>query len=175
MPSLAEQYIPRLLDVASVAAKKSVFLFGPRQTGKTSLMRQTLSRARFFDVGVARHLQHRQGLRPRSPEFGEAFEAYVHHELKTYIDHCRNGTLGYWRSKSGFEVDFVLNNHTAIEAKAKAPVGQRDLRGLLALQEEGLLEKYVVISLEQQPRYREGIEILPWNLFLKGLWAGEYG
>lgn len=143
---------------------------------KASMKRKPITTPKFyfFDVGVARHLQHRQGLRPRSPEFGEAFEAYVHHELKTYIDHCCNGTLGYWRSKSGFEVDFVLNNHTAIEVKAKAPVGQRDLRGLLALQEEGLLEKYVVISLEQQPRYREGIEILPWNLFLEGLWAGEY-
>jgi predicted AAA+ superfamily ATPase len=127
----------------------------------------------FFDVGVARHLQHREGLRTGSPEFGEAFEAYIHHELRSYLDTSSQGGLCYWRSKSGFEVDFVLNERTAIEAKAKAPVGQRDLRGLAALREEGLLKRYLVVSLEQRPRRTEGIEILPWRSFLEQLWAGR--
>jgi len=127
----------------------------------------------FFDVGVARSLQQRSGLRLRSPEFGEAFEAYVHHELRTYIDCSRRGELCYWRSRSGFEVDFVLNGRTAIEVKAKAPVGQRDLRGLRALQEERALQRLVVVSLETLPRQVEGIDLLPWQVFLERLWAGE--
>jgi predicted AAA+ superfamily ATPase len=128
----------------------------------------------FFDVGVARHLQHRHGLRVGSPEFGEAFEAYLHHELRTYLDYSGGGELCYWRSKSGFEVDFVLNGRTAIEVKGKSPVGQRDLRGLTALREEGLLERFLVVSLESLPRTHEGIDILPWQFFLERLWAGEF-
>jgi predicted AAA+ superfamily ATPase len=129
----------------------------------------------FFDIGVARHLQHRRGLRVRSPEFGDAFEAYIHHELRTYLDYAGRGELAYWRSKSGFEVDFILNDRTAIETKAKDPVGQRDLRGLEALREEGLLKRYVVASLEKRPRRTGRIEVLPWQLFLDQLWAGELG
>lgn len=129
----------------------------------------------FFDVGVARHLQQRRGLRLRSPEFGAAFEAYIHHELKTYLDYRGAGTLNYWRSKSGYEVDFVLNHRTAIEVKAKTPVGRRDLRGLQALREEGLLERYLLVSLERQPRRIAGVEAVPWRQFIESLWGGEYG
>jgi predicted AAA+ superfamily ATPase len=128
----------------------------------------------FFDVGVARHLQHRSGLARRSPEFGEAFESYIFHELSTYIDYTEPVPLAYWRSTSGFEVDFVLADKTAIEVKAKEPVGERDLRGLRALKEEGLLKHYVVVSLEPRRRTVEGIRILPWQEFLAELWDGAY-
>lgn len=71
-------------------------------------------------------------------------ESYVFHELSTYVDYAdAAGTaLAYWRSTSGFEVDFVLAVETAIEVKAKNPVGERDLRGLRALKEESLLKRY---------------------------------
>ncbi|MBW2732079.1 MAG: ATP-binding protein [Deltaproteobacteria bacterium] len=127
----------------------------------------------FFDVGVARYLQHRRGLQARSPEFGEAFEAYLFHELSTYQDYTAGEGLCYWRSKSGFEVDFILGEKTAIEVKAKDPVGQRDLRGLEALREEKQLERYIMVALEKHPRRVGEIDILPWDHFLKQLWAGE--
>jgi predicted AAA+ superfamily ATPase len=133
----------------------------------------TTSKFYFFDIGVARYLQHRQGLRRRSPEFGEAFEAHVHHELSSYLDYNRKGELHYWRSKSGFEVDFILDDHTAIEVKAKSPVGQRDLRGLKALMEERKLRRFLVVSLERHPRTLEQIEVLPWRSFLDRLWSGD--
>lgn len=144
---------------------------------RSSVKRKPITRPKlyFFDIGVARHLQGRRGLRARSPEFGEAFEAYLHHELRAYVDYTRGGELCYWRSKSGFEVDFILADHVAIEAKAKEHVGQRDLRGLRALAEEGRLQRYVVASLERQPRTQDGIEILPWRVLLEQLWAGELG
>ncbi len=127
----------------------------------------------FFDGGVARHLQHRSGLARRSPEFGEAFESYTFHEVSAYIDYTDASIpLGYWRSTSNFEVDFILADTTAIEAKAKNPVGERDLRGLRALKEEKLLKRYIVTSLEPRPRRVEGIEILPWDHFLEMLWDG---
>ena len=36
------KFISRVLNLAEITAKKSVFLFGPRQTGKSSLIRETL-------------------------------------------------------------------------------------------------------------------------------------
>ncbi len=129
----------------------------------------------FFDVGVARYLQHRRGLKSRSPEFGEAFECYIYHELRSYIDYqTSDGTLHFWRSKSGFEVDFVLNNKVAIEVKAKTPLGKRDFRGIQALQEENKLRRYVIVCMEQRPRRVDGIDILPWNMFLEQLWDGVF-
>jgi predicted AAA+ superfamily ATPase len=128
----------------------------------------------FFDVGVVRHLQHRSGIARRSPEFGEAFESYIFHELSTYIDYTEAVPLAYWRSTSNFEVDFVLADTTAIEVKAKEPVGERDLRGLRALKEESLLRQYVVVSLEPRARTVDGIRILPWQDFLGELWEGGF-
>jgi len=55
----------------------------------------------------------------RPPEFGEAFEAYIHHEIKNYCDYKGGCDLCYWRATSGFEVDFVINGKTAIEVKGK--------------------------------------------------------
>jgi predicted AAA+ superfamily ATPase len=71
-------------------------------------------------------------------------------------------------------VDFVLADKTAVEVKAKEPVGERDLRGLRALKEERLLKHYVVVSLEPRPRTVDGIRILPWQEFLAELWHGAF-
>ena len=141
-----------------------------------SRTRKAISTAKhyFFDIGVVRHLQHRSGLARRSPEFGEAFESFIFHELSTFIDYTEPMPLAYWRSTSNFEVDFVLADTTAIEVKAKEPVGERDLRGLRALKEEALLKHYIVVSLEPRPRTVDGIRILPWQDFLEQLWAGAF-
>jgi predicted AAA+ superfamily ATPase len=138
--------------------------------------RKPLTTAKFylFDVGIVRHLQRRRQLQEGSPEFGEAFEAYLHHELKSYCDYEGVPDLAYWRSTSDFEVDFILNDRTAIEVKAKKNVSDRDLRGLWALRQERLLKHYVMVSLETVPRRADGIEILPWQDFLNRLWDGVY-
>jgi predicted AAA+ superfamily ATPase len=43
-------YISRELDILSSVKSKSLFLFGPRQTGKTSLIRETLGKFRVYDL-----------------------------------------------------------------------------------------------------------------------------
>ena len=43
-------YIARKLAVASVLQKKSCFLFGPRQCGKSSLVRETMPDAHVFNL-----------------------------------------------------------------------------------------------------------------------------
>ncbi len=43
-------FVERLLDLPALVEKKSHFLFGPRQTGKTSLIRRSLPQVRFYDL-----------------------------------------------------------------------------------------------------------------------------
>src|SRR5579862_6363215 len=50
MTIMATAYLPRTLDLPALLAKKSYFLFGPRQTGKSSLIRHTLPTARVYDL-----------------------------------------------------------------------------------------------------------------------------
>jgi len=127
----------------------------------------------FFDVGVTATLQGRH-FRPRAPEFGEGVETYLMHELVAYRDYVSGEPLSYWRSTSGFEVDFILGDHTAIEVKAKENVSPQDVKSLRALAEERKLKRYLCVSLEARPRRVEGLMLVPVQEFLDGLWSGEY-
>ena len=143
---------------------------------KKTTKRKPLSTSKFyfFDVGVVRFLQNRGELKERSPEFGDAFETYIAHELRSYVDYKGAGDLCYWRSTSGYEVDFVVADNLALEVKAKANLSSNDLKGLRALREEGKLEHYVAVTLEKRPRTVDGIRILPWSDFLDQLWESAY-
>ena len=127
----------------------------------------------FFDVGVAGALQGR-AVRPGTPEFGAAFETYFMHELASHSDYLSGEPLGYWRSTSGFEVDFIIGDHTAVEVKAKENVSSQDLRSLRALAEEKRLKRYLCVCLEPRARTLDRITVLPYQEFLEGLWSGEY-
>jgi predicted AAA+ superfamily ATPase len=120
-------------------------------------------------------LQNRHHLTLGSPETGEALETYIFHELKTYQSYDnKSTTLHYWRNTSNFEVDFILNEETAIEVKAKKNISPRELKCLKALQKEQILKRYILVSLDPKARVIDGISILPWNKFLEQLWGGEY-
>ena len=96
----------------------------------------------FFDVGVVGMLQGRT-FRPGTPEYGEAFETYLAHELLSYRDYMSGEPISFWRTTSGFEVDFILGDHTAVEVKAKEHVSPQDLKSLKALAEEKSMRRYV--------------------------------
>jgi len=142
---------------------------------RKSLKRKPLASSKFyfFDAGVTAALQGRQ-LRPRTPEFGEGVETYLVHELVVYRDYVSGEPLSYWRSTSGFEVDFILGDHTGIAMKAKEIVSPRDVRSLRALAEERKLKRHVCVSLEARPRLVDGIAVMPMQEFLDALWSGEY-
>jgi len=127
----------------------------------------------FFDVGVVSALQGRL-VKPGTPEFGAAFETWLLHELVAYRDYASGEPVRYWRSTSGFEVDFVLGDHTAIEVKAKDSVSPQDLRSLRALAEERKLARYLCVCLEPRRRRVDAISIVPFRQFLDALWAGEF-
>ncbi len=127
----------------------------------------------FFDVGVVGSLQGR-AFRPGTPEFGEAFETFLMHELVSHRDYVSGETLNYWRSTSGFEVDFIIGDHTGVEVKAKENVSPQDLKSLRALAEEKKLKRYLCVCLETRTRKAQGIVILPFRKFLEALWNDEY-
>lgn len=127
----------------------------------------------FFDVGILATLQGRE-FRPRTPEFGEAFETYLMHELICYRDYVSEEPLSYWRSTSGFEVDFIIGDHTAIEVKAKQNLSPVDLKSLNALSEEKKLKRYVCVSMEPRRRRIGDVIVLPYKEFLEELWGGGY-
>ena len=125
----------------------------------------------FFDTGVVRALRRLPPVSEASADFGEFFEHYVFLELRAWIDYRRPRTpLAYWRSRSGHEVDFILDERVAIEAKATHRVQPKHLRGLLALADEGLVERSIVVCREDRPRRERGIEIWPLEFFLAALW-----
>ncbi|MBM4161787.1 MAG: ATP-binding protein [Ignavibacteria bacterium] len=127
----------------------------------------------FFDTGVTGFLQGRR-FASGTGEYGAAFETYIAHELRAYREYHSGDALGFWRSASGFEVDFVLGDHTAIEVKAKQTIGPQDLKALVALSEEKKLKRYICVSLEPRRRTTGAIHILPYEEFLDALWEGEF-
>jgi len=130
-----------------------------------------------FDVGVTNYLARRQA-RPGSAEFGKAFEQLILMELKAYQAYRRPELdIRFWRTASGFEVDFVLGEmQVAIEVKGGTRVHDGDLAGLRALREDHRVKRSIVVSLERQPRMAApGIEVLPWLTFLEQLWSGALG
>ena len=142
---------------------------------RKSIKRKPLASSKyyFFDVGVVAALQGRE-FRYGTPEFGEAFETYLMHELTAYRDYVSREPLSFWRSTSGLEVDFIIGEHTAVETKAKENLSGQDLKSLRALAEEKKLKRYLCVCLEPRPRKIENILVLPLSKFLDSLWAGEY-
>jgi predicted AAA+ superfamily ATPase len=130
----------------------------------------------FFDVGLANHLAGRFRLAPGTPEFGQAFEHLIFHELRTYSHYSgKNFPIAFWRTSSGLEVDFVLGDHeVAVEVKSATTVHPRHLRHLRALGEEYSFRLMVLVSLDPEPRLTEShIHLMPWKQFLEALWRGE--
>jgi predicted AAA+ superfamily ATPase len=128
-------------------------------------------------VGLTNYLA-RRSPKAGTPEFGHSLENYILMELKAYQAY-RNPELDlrYWRTSTGFEVDFILGNmQVALEAKGSAKVHSAHIRGLKALLEEHQVEKAIIVALEKQPRTLENkVEVLPWQYFLERLWSGELG
>lgn len=128
----------------------------------------------FFDVGVANYLARRRPLQG-TPDFGKSFEHYIGMELANYRRYREPDLdLAYWRTSTGREVDFVLGDmRAAIECKGAPRVDARDLAGLRALAGEQRTRRRIVVCLEREPRRTDdGIEILPWRIFLDRLWEG---
>ncbi len=130
----------------------------------------------FFDIGIVAHLTRRGEIEPGSELFGKAFEHLLYMEILAHSSY--SGCfypLSYWRTASGLEVDFVLGDaEVVVEAKSTSNVSQRHLKGIRAFKEEYTARHYLVVSMDPRPRRTEdGVDILPWQVFLERLWQNE--
>lgn len=139
--------------------------------------RKAISRIKhyLFDIGVVNQLCQRGKIKPKSELFGKAFEHFILQETRAYLSYARlKIPMTYWRSTSQFEVDLILGKKIAIEIKATNLVSEKHLKGLRAFKEEGIIEKFIVVSNDQEARKtKDQINILPWAVFLKKLWQGN--
>ncbi len=130
----------------------------------------------FFDIGIVAHLTHRGSVEKGSELFGRALEHFIYMEILAHSSYSElNYPIAYWKTASGFEVDFVLGDHDiAIEVKSASMVGNRHLKGIRAFKEEYVARRYIVVSMDPHPRKTaDGIDILPWNIFLDRLCEGR--
>lgn len=129
----------------------------------------------FFDVGMANFLLKRGEIAPGNEIFGRAFEHFIFQEILAHSHYSGNNyPITYWRTSSGFEVDFVLGEHeVALEVKGVPEVQPHHLKGLKAFSDDYKVKKSIIVSLDQKPRATNGINILPVKDFLEKLWNGK--
>ena len=168
-PTVKEYF--QILDDTLIGKKLPAF----RKRAKRRLIRAP--KFYFFDIGIVSYLAHRGKVEQGSELFGRALEHFIYMQIMAYSGYSElNYPISYWRTASGIEVDFVLGDHEiAIEVKSASLVGNRHLKGIRAFREEYSAKKYIVVSMDPRPRKTaDGIDILPWQVFLDRMWKGKY-
>lgn len=141
-----------------------------------SKKRKAASSGKFylFDIGITHALKGIQRLERNSDLYGRAFEHWIALELRCYLSYHRiHESLSFWRSQSHHEVDFLVGETHAFEVKATNQIKQDDFKGLIALAEENIFEKYYLISHDPIPRIVNNIICLPWLDFIEQLWSNK--
>jgi uncharacterized protein len=167
-PTTLREHVEILID--SLVASR----IAPWQTGRKRKVVST-EKLYLFDTGVTRVLQERRSYAPNTAEYGEAFESLLYHELRCYSDYVSQERISYWRTRTDIEVDFILGDRLAIEAKASRNVSESDLRGLRAIESEAPFKARIVVCQEPHERRSEdGILILSLERFVRQLWSGAW-
>jgi predicted AAA+ superfamily ATPase len=109
---------------------------------------------------------------------GVLLEHLVLHELRAYMHyHAAKGSLGYWATPSGGEVDFVWwrgSTMTAIEVKAGRRFRREYRAGIRSLEAgfNGKLRSFIVYRGTEELNV-DGTRVLPLDSFLRLLHGGE--
>jgi predicted AAA+ superfamily ATPase len=137
---------------------------------------QEIPKFYLFDTGVASYLKKFHYTQMKGADAGHAFEHYVLLELMAYkLLKDKRDDIFYWRTKDGYEVDFIVQN-MAIEVKMSSHIDKQDLKNLLIFSENEDKSLHVVclephkMMMEQN---HKKIHIWPVEEFLKALWQGE--
>ncbi|MCX7120721.1 MAG: ATP-binding protein [Gammaproteobacteria bacterium] len=134
----------------------------------------TKSKFYYFDIGVKNTLANITQIPVQSDLFGKAFEHFIALELRAYLSYRRkHSPLSYWQAQNGQEVDFIIGDTIAIEVKSADHVQDKHLKGLQALAEEKICQRYILVSQDNIVRRIDNIELMPWKEFLGKLWADE--
>jgi predicted AAA+ superfamily ATPase len=101
---------------------------------------------------------------------GPLFEQWIGIELWKRLQYLGDGTLSYLRTKSGSEVDFIIERNQElipVEAKWTENPALRDARGVLTFleeQPERARRGYVVCRCPRPLQLHEKVLALPWQL-----------
>ncbi len=130
----------------------------------------------FFDTGTANTLNEVQHLDIKGSLFGVSFEQFIACEIRACLSYKNvHLPLRFWNSTSGFEVDFIIGDQTAIEVKSSKKITKYDHKGLLALKEEKKWKHLIIVSQDTvSARFRSGIRHIYWEDFLDLLWKGRF-
>ncbi len=131
----------------------------------------------FFDAGVYRSLRPSGPLDRAQGIDGHALEGLVGQHLRAWMDYSHTGgSLYYWRTRAGVEVDFIVYTSEgicAIEVTNAARIQTRDLTGLRAFQQD-YPESEALMLYRGEERLRKGsILCLPCDAFLRSLLPGK--
>ncbi len=126
-----------------------------------------------FDLGLANHIAGNSITGKLGANFGKSFEHFIFLELVAAESYQEWDTkIEYWRTRSGLEVDFVLDKGSvAIEVKSRLRSG--DLRAIKAFEEEYQPRRSIVVTSEPFNRIADGIEVLNYEYFLDELGSGK--
>lgn len=129
----------------------------------------------FFDVGIANYLLNRKNMEPGTEAFGHALEHLIIQEIVAYLSYTYSTEdLTYWRTSSGYEVDAIIGlGRIAIEIKSTEEVNTRHIKGLKAFLEDFPMARCIVVSLDNEKRLLNGVEVFPVKRFLSALWNAE--
>jgi predicted AAA+ superfamily ATPase len=141
----------------------------------------------WFDPGVARASAGLIQDPPDSLWLGRSLETLIFHELRVYNEISgKRRPIAYYRTKSGSEIDFVIETRKASSGQPKPAVVCLEIKHskkwdrswetpMRSLREENgvSVDKMVGIYLGSESLNRGDIEVLPYEVFLKRLYAGE--
>ena len=126
-----------------------------------------------FDVGVFYALRPK-GILDKTTEIdGLALEGLVAQHLYAWNDYSSHKHfIGFWRTKSGVEVDFIVygeKKFLAIEVKNNKNVHKQDLNGLKAFKEVYPEAELIMLYRGKEKLMIDGVMCIPCELFLAGI------
>ncbi len=140
--------------------------------------RRTASHPKFyyFDAGVFRSVRPRGPLDSVTEIQGAGLEGLVAQHLRAWVDYTKGRhELGYWRTRGGSEVDFIIYGEMgfyAIEVKHSRRVSSSDLRGLKAFREDYPEANTALIYRGEERRRIDDVWCIPAEDFLRGILPG---
>jgi predicted AAA+ superfamily ATPase len=130
----------------------------------------------WFDAGVLMAAVSGFDQPPPSDWQGVLLEHLVLHELRSYIHYQGvKGSLGYWATPNGTEVDFVWwhgAKHVAIEVKHATRYRPEYRKGIAAFTTDRSVRSYIVYRGDQELLV-DGTRVLPVETFIRRLHEGD--
>jgi predicted AAA+ superfamily ATPase len=132
----------------------------------------------FFDTGIYRANRPTGPLDSPGDIDGAALEGLVAQHLRAWCAYSSDGhSLGFWQTRSGVEVDFVVYGAEglfAVEVKNTGTVRPQDLRGLRAFGLDYPESRRFLLYRGKDRLEKNGVLCMPCEEFLRALSPGQW-